>query len=62
MGSDSAARGDVGCIAGALTRREYLDGLGAAGFPDASVTFGQAVADGMHAAVVRATKPGAGAR
>jgi SAM-dependent methyltransferase len=58
-----AERGSyVGCIAGALTRREYLDGLGAAGFPDASVTFGQAVADGMHAAVVRATKPGAGAR
>ncbi|MBA8794760.1 SAM-dependent methyltransferase [Friedmanniella endophytica] len=55
---DRAARGDhVGCIAGALSRREYLDGLAAAGFVDASVTFTHAAADGMHAAIVRAVKP-----
>ncbi len=57
-----AERGSyVGCIAGALSRGEYLDLLAAAGFADAEVTFTHTVADGMHGAVVRATKP-AGAR
>ena len=36
--ADRAAAGSyVGCIAGALSRTEYLDGLTAAGFTDASV-------------------------
>ncbi|MDM7853907.1 arsenite methyltransferase [Cellulomonas alba] len=53
-----AQRGSyVGCIAGALSRQEYLDGLAAAGFADAEVTFTHPVADGMHGAIVRATKP-----
>jgi SAM-dependent methyltransferase len=53
-----AERGSyVGCIAGALSRSEYLDGLAAAGFTDAEVTFTHEVADGMHGAVVRARKP-----
>ena len=53
-----AERGSyVGCIAGALSRSEYLDGLTAAGFADAEVTFTHEVADGMHGAIVRATKP-----
>ena len=53
-----AERGSyVGCIAGALSRSEYLDGLAAAGFTDAEVTFTHQVADGMHGAVVRARKP-----
>src|ERR1700689_4264876 len=58
--ADRAAAGSyVGCIAGALTRTEYLDGLAAAGFTDASVTFtAQAVPD-MHAAIIRAVKPAA---
>ncbi|MGW6128772.1 arsenite methyltransferase [Cellulomonas sp. NPDC055163] len=47
----------VGCIAGALSRREYLDGLTAAGFTDASVTFTHEVAPGLHGAIVRAVKP-----
>jgi arsenite methyltransferase len=47
----------VGCIAGALSRREYLDGLATVGFIDASVTFTHQAADGMHSAVVRGTKP-----
>jgi SAM-dependent methyltransferase len=47
----------VGCIAGALSRTEYLDGLAAAGFVDAEVEFTHPVADGMHGAVVRARKP-----
>ena len=37
--ADRAERGTyVGCIAGALSRQEYLDGLAAAGFVDAEVT------------------------
>lgn len=54
-----AERGSyVGCIAGALSRGEYLAGLAAAGFVDADVRFTHTVADGMHGAVVRARKPG----
>ncbi|KGM01275.1 arsenite S-adenosylmethyltransferase [Cellulomonas cellasea DSM 20118] len=53
-----AERGSyVGCIAGALSRQEYLDGLAAAGFTDASVTFTHEVAPGLHGAIVRAVKP-----
>jgi arsenite methyltransferase len=38
--ADRAAAGShVGCIAGALSRAEYLAGLAVAGFTDASVTF-----------------------
>ncbi len=52
-----AKRGSyVGCIAGALSRIEYLDGLLAAGFTDPSVTFTHQAADGMHAANIRAVK------
>jgi ubiquinone/menaquinone biosynthesis C-methylase UbiE len=53
-----AERGSyVGCIAGALSRREYLAGLAQAGFRDAEVSFTHLAADGMHAAIVRAGKP-----
>jgi arsenite methyltransferase len=53
-----AERGDwVGCVAGALSRREYAEGLAAAGFTDVEVRFTHPVADGMHSAVVRAVKP-----
>lgn len=53
-----AERGSyVGCIAGALSRTEYLDGLAAAGFVDAEVQFTHPVAEGMHGAIVRARKP-----
>jgi arsenite methyltransferase len=55
---DRAARGSyVGCIAGALSRREYLDGLANVGFVDAEVTFTSEAAPGMHSAIVRARKP-----
>ena len=47
----------VGCIAGALSRKEYLGGLAAAGFTDAEVTFTHEAAAGMHSAIVRAVKP-----
>jgi arsenite methyltransferase len=48
----------VGCIAGALSRSEYVDGLAAAGFADVSVEFTHEVADGMHAAIVKARRRG----
>ena len=57
--ADRGERGSfVGCIAGALSRSEYLDGLARAGFVDADVSFTHEAAPGMHAAIIRATKPG----
>ncbi len=56
-----AERGShVGCIAGALGLSEYRDGLANAGFTDITITPTHEVADGMHSAIIRATKPGAG--
>ena len=53
-----AERGSyVGCIAGALSRQEYLDGLTSAGFADPTVRFTHEAADGMHSAIIQATKP-----
>ena len=46
----------VGCIAGALSVGEYTAGLEAAGFEEISVQFTHAVADGLHGAIVKATK------
>jgi arsenite methyltransferase len=54
---ERAERGSyVGCIAGALSRREYVEGLEAAGFEEVVVEFTHEVADGMHSAIVRARK------
>ncbi|HET6533965.1 MAG TPA: arsenite methyltransferase [Actinoplanes sp.] len=54
-------RGVVGdwsaCIAGALSRTEYIDGLSAAGFTDVSVEFTGDYAESMHAAIIRAHLP-----
>ena len=56
--AERAERGSyVGCIAGALSVAEYRAGLDAAGFADVSIEFTHAVGDGVHAAIVRATKP-----
>jgi len=53
-----AERGSyVGCIAGALSFSEFASGLREVGLTDVSVTATHAVADGMHSAIVRATKP-----
>jgi len=53
-----AERGDyIGCIAGALTFAEYSASLAAAGFTDIHVIRTHEVADGMHSAIIRATKP-----
>lgn len=55
---DRAARGShVGCIAGALSISEYTQGLTAAGLTDVTVTPTHEVTDGMHGAIIRATKP-----
>jgi arsenite methyltransferase len=60
--ADRAERGSyVGCIAGALSRSEYLDGLAAVGFTGAEVTFTHEAAPGMHGAIINATKPAANA-
>jgi arsenite methyltransferase len=54
-----AERGSyVGCVAGALSKGEYVEGLEAAGFEDVSVEFTHQVADGMHGAIVKAVKRG----
>jgi arsenite methyltransferase len=54
---DRAERGTyVGCIAGALSKGEYVEGLEAAGFENVSVEFTHRVADGMHSAIVKAVK------
>jgi SAM-dependent methyltransferase len=47
----------VGCVAGALSRSEYLSELAAAGFTDTDVTFTHQVAQGMNGATIRALKP-----
>ncbi len=53
-----AERGSyVGCIAGALSKNEYEAGLTAVGFTDISVTFTHQVGDGLHSAIIKATKP-----
>jgi SAM-dependent methyltransferase len=55
---DRAERGAwVGCIAGALTKAEYEAGLAAAGFEQVSLIFTHPVGDGLHAAIIKATKP-----
>lgn len=55
-----ARRGSyVGCIAGSLSCTEYLEGLSAAGFTDATVDFTHEAADGIHSAIIRAIKPAA---
>jgi arsenite methyltransferase len=47
----------VGCIAGALTRAEYQTQLAQAGLKDISVTFTHPVGDGLHSAIIKATRP-----
>jgi len=49
--------GQVGCIAGVPSFAEYRDGLAAAGFTAIGITPTHQVADGLHSAIVRATRP-----
>jgi arsenite methyltransferase len=56
--ADRAERGSyVGCIAGALSFSEYETGLHSTGFEDVSITPTHAVANGMHSAIIKASKP-----
>src|SRR5215216_966838 len=57
--AERAERGSwCGCVAGALSRAEYVAGLEAAGFEEVSVEFTHQVAEGMHGAIVRGIKAG----
>lgn len=47
----------VGCIAGALSFDEYARGLADVGFTDVTIEPTHSVAEGMHSATVKATKP-----
>jgi arsenite methyltransferase len=49
--------GQVGCIAGAPSFAEYRDGLTRAGFTGIDITPTHQVADGVHAAIIRAARP-----
>jgi SAM-dependent methyltransferase len=51
--------GWVGCVAGALSISEYRSGLAAAGFTSVEIVPTHPVADGMHSAIIKATKPAA---
>ena len=54
---ERAARGSyVGCIAGALSKSEYEEGLRGAGFVDVSVEFTHEAAPEMHSAIINAVK------
>ena len=56
--ADRAVRGAwVGCIAGALSRSEYEAGLALAGFEQVSLAYTHQVGDGLHSAIITATKP-----
>ena len=55
--ADRAERGSyTGCVAGALSKGEYEAGLARAGFVGVDVSFTHEVADGMHGAIVKATR------
>ena len=56
--AERAERGSfAGCIAGALSFAEYRAGLAAVGLTGIEIIPTHAVADGLHAAIVRAIKP-----
>jgi arsenite methyltransferase len=56
--ADRAERGSyVGCIAGALSFSEYRAGLAAVGLTEVEVVPTHGVGDGLHGAIIRATKP-----
>jgi SAM-dependent methyltransferase len=55
---ERAERGSyVGCIAGALAMSDYWSGLEAAGLTGVSIDCTHAVAEGVHAAIIRAARP-----
>ncbi len=62
-GMDDATRSDMqqwtGCVAGALTRAEFVGALAAAGLVDVEIRETHRVHEHASAAIVRATKPAA---
>jgi arsenite methyltransferase len=60
-GMDETTRSDIeqwtGCIAGALTRDEFIDALAGAGFEEIEVDETHRVHEHAHSAIVRARKP-----
>ena len=59
--ADRLERGSwVGCIAGALSFNEYRKGLEKVGFTGISIEPSHSVADGMHSAIIKASKPPVG--
>ena len=50
----------AGCIAGALSFREYADGLAAVGLTGVEIEATHPVAEGMYGAIIRARRPGLG--
>jgi len=48
--------GPIGCIAGALSFAEYRDGLARAGFTGITITTSHEVTEGLHSAIIRATR------
>jgi arsenite methyltransferase len=57
--AERAERGSyVGCIAGALSTTEYRQSLATAGFAHIEIILTHDVADGLHSAIVKATRPG----
>jgi arsenite methyltransferase len=56
--AERAERGSYsGCIAGALSFAEYRTGLAAVGLVDVTIEPTHAVADGLHGAIIKATRP-----
>ncbi len=56
--TERAERGSfAGCIAGALSFSEFRAGLAAVGLTNIEITATHAVGDGLHGAIIRATKP-----
>jgi arsenite methyltransferase len=55
--AERAERGSwAGCVAGALSREEYVAGLEAAGFERISVEYAYEAVPGMHGAIVQAVR------
>lgn len=46
-----------GCVAGALSISEYTAGLAAAGFTGVEITLTNEAANGIHSAIIKASKP-----
>ena len=56
--TERAERGSFsGCIAGALSFSEYRAGLAAVGLVDVTIEPTHAVSDGLHGAIIKATRP-----